>query len=227
MILNKKDWTYVDIWSKKIRAINILGGKCNDCGDTNIFHLTFHHLNDDKDSGIGDIRNYRWSKIEREIKKCILLCSNCHQSHHYSNEIKSDHKKNKNLYLEYRGRKCEKCGYDKCQASLILHHKNPNEKSFSLTDIRVKFNDKVKKELDKCDVLCSNCHLEEHINKITFERLKDKIYNKVNKIREVQTKIPRDIVYKMFDMGIKQSDIAIKFNASKGTISEIIKNRPI
>jgi hypothetical protein len=30
-------------WSKKIRAIELLGGKCEMCEDNNIFHLCFHH----------------------------------------------------------------------------------------------------------------------------------------------------------------------------------------
>jgi len=38
-----------------------------------------------------------------------------------------------------------------------------------------------------------------------------------------QSKISREIVYKMYTDGIKQIEIAKYFNASKGTISNIIK----
>lgn len=30
-------------WAKKVKVIEILGGKCEHCGNYNIFHLTFHH----------------------------------------------------------------------------------------------------------------------------------------------------------------------------------------
>lgn len=66
--------------------------------------------------------------------------------------------------IEYKGGKCQKCGYDKCQAALDFHHRNPNEKDFPICQRygSRKFNDKIKKELDKCDLLCANCHREEH-----------------------------------------------------------------
>lgn len=66
--------------------------------------------------------------------------------------------------IEYKGGKCQKCGYDKCQAALDFHHRNPKEKDFSLCKKYGcrKISDRIKKELDKCDLLCSNCHREEH-----------------------------------------------------------------
>ena len=36
--------------------------------------------------------------------------------------------------LEYKGSKCEICGYNKCPEALDFHHKNPKEKDFSLSD---------------------------------------------------------------------------------------------
>lgn len=65
--------------------------------------------------------------------------------------------------LEYGG-KCQKCGYHQNLSALEFHHRNPEEKEFQL-DIRTFANtslEKLKKELDKCDLLCSNCHAEHH-----------------------------------------------------------------
>lgn len=65
--------------------------------------------------------------------------------------------------VEYKGGKCEVCGYNKSMAALDFHHRDPKEKDFGIATARVTaFSDKVRKELDKCVLLCSNCHREEH-----------------------------------------------------------------
>lgn len=69
--------------------------------------------------------------------------------------------------VDYKGGKCQNCGYNKCISALDFHHKDPSQKDFGISQSRTKrFDDKVKNELDKCDLLCSNCHREEHSNKL-------------------------------------------------------------
>ena len=69
----------------------------------------------------------------------------------------------KNWALEYKGKKCQQCGYDKCSEALEFHHLNPQEKDFNLSDRDVKLDwDMLKIELDKCILVCSNCHREIH-----------------------------------------------------------------
>lgn len=58
---------------------------CVDCGYSNPNALDFHHINSvDKlfsiSAGIG--AEYSKSKLLREIKKCEVLCSNCHRIRH-------------------------------------------------------------------------------------------------------------------------------------------------
>ncbi len=74
-------------------------------------------------------------------------------------------KKLKEMALEYSGGKCNICGYDKCNRALIFHHINPKEKDFGLS-VRglTRSWEKVKNELEKCILLCSNCHAEVHDN---------------------------------------------------------------
>jgi len=64
--------------------------------------------------------------------------------------------------LKYKGGKCQVCGYSKCIAALHFHHLVPEEKSFALSSALSKSWILVLKELDKCVVLCANCHAEEH-----------------------------------------------------------------
>lgn len=71
----------------------------------------------------------------------------------------------KNQLILYKGGKCEKCGYDKCAGALQFHHKNPQEKEFSLSQINLSKElnmEQLYKEVDKCMLLCANCHAEEH-----------------------------------------------------------------
>ena len=62
------------------------------------------------------------------------------------------------------GIKCAKCGYNKCGAALEFHHINPEEEDEKVA--RMITNnyrlDIVKKEIEKCIVLCANCHHEFH-----------------------------------------------------------------
>ena len=64
--------------------------------------------------------------------------------------------------IEKMGGKCQKCGYNKCPAALEFHHKDPNEKDFTIKDIVAGSWSKIEGELEKCIMLCANCHREEH-----------------------------------------------------------------
>ena len=65
--------------------------------------------------------------------------------------------------LEYKGTKCEICGHNRCIDALEFHHLNPNEKDFSISDRSLILDwELIKKELDKCILVCSNCHREIH-----------------------------------------------------------------
>jgi hypothetical protein len=66
--------------------------------------------------------------------------------------------------VDYKGGKCQICGYNKYLGALEFHHRNPKEKDFSISNRykNAKINERIKRELDKCDLVCSNCHREIH-----------------------------------------------------------------
>lgn len=65
--------------------------------------------------------------------------------------------------LDYKGGCCSRCGYNKYVGALEFHHLDPTKKDFGICQISLRqFNDTIKKELDKCIILCSNCHKEVH-----------------------------------------------------------------
>lgn len=73
-------------------------------------------------------------------------------------------KKLKELAIEYKGNKCEICGYDKCVEALEFHHLDPSKKEFNISIANVKSWNNIKNELDKCILVCANCHREIHFN---------------------------------------------------------------
>lgn len=65
--------------------------------------------------------------------------------------------------IEYKGGCCLICGYKKCVAALEFHHQDASKKDFTIaTEGLKKFDDRIKKELDKCILACANCHREIH-----------------------------------------------------------------
>lgn len=80
--------TRVKQWREntKNKMVKAMGGKCQCCGyDRCNKALAFHHLDpNEKDLGFGSIRANpkSWEKIVKELKKCILVCHNCHSEIH-------------------------------------------------------------------------------------------------------------------------------------------------
>ena len=62
--------------------------------------------------------------------------------------------------VEYKGGKCQICGYNKSVYSMDFHHENGEDKSFNISTISTSAWSKIKKELDKCILVCKNCHGE-------------------------------------------------------------------
>lgn len=73
---------------RKSDIIKRFGGQCSICGyNRNLSALTFHHKDPSKKTFKLDIRslsNRTFSKIENELKKCVLVCHNCHAEIHNS-----------------------------------------------------------------------------------------------------------------------------------------------
>lgn len=60
------------------------------------------------------------------------------------------------------GGKCTRCGYNKSIAALQFHHLNPKEKDFGIARDFSNNLEKLYKEVEKCVLLCANCHAELH-----------------------------------------------------------------
>lgn len=67
------------------------------------------------------------------------------------------------MAVAYKGGVCQCCKYNKYIGALEFHHINPDEKDFgiSVKGYTISWENN-KKELDKCVLVCSNCHREIH-----------------------------------------------------------------
>ena len=104
------------------------------------------------------MKKCKWHLCNRMTEKtyCSVNCKN-------KQSVQTRRKSVKNRSIEYKGGKCEKCNYSKCIEALEFHHTDPNEKDFGLSAKGLTHSwDKIKNELDKCILLCANCHREEH-----------------------------------------------------------------
>jgi hypothetical protein len=93
---------------------------------------------------------------------CSTLCKNkAHQSYEAQQNRGLERK---NFLIERGGGKCSLCGYNKNSAALSFHHTDPKEKEFQL-DLRSLSNrtqERIDKEVQKCILICCNCHAEIH-----------------------------------------------------------------
>lgn len=140
------------------------GSVCYKCGYyKSLSALSFHHINpENKSFEISKNLHKSLNVLKFEADKCILVCERCHREIHFKDSTKSFRRKNKLKSLEYKGTKCSICSYDSCIRALDFHHLNPNEKEYSISGIMNHRWSFIKKELDKCVLVCANCHREIH-----------------------------------------------------------------
>ncbi len=87
------------------------------------------------------------------------------------------------MAIKYLGGRCLVCGYHKCQASLDFHHLDEKSKSFGLSqDGLTRSWEKTKLELQKCVLLCANCHRELHAGKLQLSE--EILRSKLGELRE-------------------------------------------
>ena len=237
-LMNKSIENYCLKWAKKIIAIRSLGGKCQDCGEDNIFALEFHHtFADEKEDGVSQLfsRGKSLNKIMDEVSKCELLCSNCHRVRHFSSDIKYKKRRRiKRALLREKGVKsCMNCGWDKCMSGLDFHHARGEKEhdisilsfsSMGAKSTRGKFQleDIVIEEINKCDVLCSNCHRISHIDLHKYEKLKDIIEEKI-RLHTPKPKVDHKKVIDLHEKGHSNIEISKILGCAKSSITYISK----
>ncbi len=226
--MTKRDLSFINKWAKKYDAVQYLGGECSKCGHTDFRTLNFHHVGHKTYNWI-DLREKSWDDIKNEIDKCVLLCANCHGEEHWQDKnIKYDFQSTgKHLLLSVKEiYHCQRCGYNKYEGSLNFHHRD--NKEFGLSEYVTKNKPKeiediqtyVLMELDKCEVICRNCHVVEHIDNI---RLQDNMSTITNKRWRKNKKAPVNEILERHRKGFKNSEISKDLNVPKNTVSDVLR----
>jgi hypothetical protein len=99
----------------------------------------------------------------RDLTK--LLPSGSKRENHLNQMVVAQRRRRKECMeraIAYLGGRCSVCGYSRCMRALEFHHRNPGEKSFGISsNVSNRTWEKLVEELDKCILLCANCHREE------------------------------------------------------------------
>ena len=111
----------------------------------------------------------------RQRRFCSLQCKNADTNHRNQNYTRQQDRglQRKLALIQKAGGSCTRCGYDRNVAALTWHHIDPATKSFHL-DIRSLSNRNersIRRELEKCVLVCANCHAEIHSPQLDMSRL--------------------------------------------------------
>jgi len=126
--------------------------KCSPFGSHSAYNLDKGY----KAKGRGEKRTYKCKtcgKVKTERWR-NLECSSCRG--------KRRRDTNRQKAIEYKGGGCCICGYDKCYYSLDFHHLDSEEKEMQISRNWQRSWKSLKAELDKCILVCRNCHGEIH-----------------------------------------------------------------
>lgn len=144
-------------------------------------------------AGIEPIRFRRWSKRDEELfHQGLQECRGCKKiqdlesffvnkhnksgRQHYCKQCKSPSDKKSRIKLEcvqLLGGKCQvpSCGFNTYSASLCFHHVNNKEKEVEISRMSWKetTDPLLLRELNKCCLLCSNCHRAYHAGQLDLQ----------------------------------------------------------
>lgn len=86
-----------------------------------------------------------------------IRCKACHKA-----DTAGRFKRHKAQAVREFGSECVICGYSKNLAALEFHHTDPSKKDHDFIKMRHWVFDSKRSELEKCELVCANCHREIH-----------------------------------------------------------------
>ncbi len=137
-------------------------GPCMDCGG--VFPpeaMDFDHRDpSSKIMAVGDLLNSttQWGRVESEIKKCDLVCANCHRLR--TAPLKTKYYGQRMLIVKAKSRPCGNCGRHFATVAMDLAHVSREGKKFDVSKAVYDHleSSEIVAEIAKCKVLCACCH---------------------------------------------------------------------
>lgn len=119
-----------------------------------------------KEAGLEVYDSHSATKSERRSGVPDILNISDEQWNEYHTEQRYRQRQKAWLAERKLERGCDNCNYSDHPRALHYHHINPSEKSFSLSQAARKGygKDNLKNEIEKCELLCANCHSVEESN---------------------------------------------------------------
>lgn len=155
---------------------------CRRCGESRPPAIDFHHTERtgrEVSAMVND--GFSRERISREIKHCVALCANCHRREHsHSNDFQIKAKRTLERQIERASEheardlrrqwtfvhKRESDGCERCDAAdpvcLDFHHTGNKTKEVSHLISFGHSLSKIRQEIQRCRLLCANCHRVEH-----------------------------------------------------------------
>jgi hypothetical protein len=144
---------------------------CRSCGEDDPGCLDFHHRTAaEKRMALTEMITHGYGRetLRAEIAKCDVLCANCHRIEHAGpqDDDGTDHTDSRDaLQAWLRTRKaaagCSHCG-ETDPRCLVFHHVDEKEAAVSQLVANGRPRAEIEAELERCTVLCANCHRKEH-----------------------------------------------------------------
>jgi hypothetical protein len=139
--------------------------KCKHCDNHDIRVLSFHHR-DPKEKAFriawALTHSYALETIKTEAEKCDILCSNCHLIVHATKPSGRNWGIKRELLSHVGQFYCSNCASGDIRF-LSFHHLDAAEKEFTISKRLLNTSiETLKKEAEKCQILCENCHRIEH-----------------------------------------------------------------
>jgi hypothetical protein len=96
----------------------------------------------------------------------VTLSDNRHYSdrrEYLIEAVRKRRKKVRQMAIDHKGGRCQICGYERCPEALEFHHLDETGKDFGISDKGYTRSwSRIKQEIEKCLLLCANCHREVH-----------------------------------------------------------------
>lgn len=103
-----------------------------------------------------------------------------------TNKTIENNQKHKTALVGYMGGECYDCGLKDDPKVYDFHHIEPEHKDFTIQENRGKSFVKLISELDKCVMLCSNCHVKRHLEMNLEKGYHNKIEGNTERFREIR-----------------------------------------